>query len=82
MASVFGNYNRTTNNDEDLDLFSNQTSSRAVVTRNRFTIFILLAILLLFISLLLYKFNKVGSLGFFIMYLIVGVLSFLDFISL
>lgn len=75
------NYNRNTN-DEDLDLFNNQANNRVATARNKFTGSMILAILLFFISLLLYKFGKIGELEFFIAYLIIGVLSFIDFISL
>ena len=81
MFGVFGNYNRN-NNDEDLDLFNNQASNRVAAARNQFTNSIVLAILFLFISLLLYKFGKIEELGFLIVYLIVCILSFIDFISL
>lgn len=81
MSGVFGNYNRNTN-DEDLDLFNNRANNRVAMARNQFTIFIVLAILLLFVSLLLYKFGKIGELEFFIAYVIIGVLNFMDFISL
>lgn len=81
MSGMFGNYNRN-NNDEDLDLFNNQANNRVAVARNQFTNSIVLAILFLFISLLLYKFGKIGELGFLIVYLLVGLLSFIDFINL
>ena len=81
MFGVFGNYNRN-NNDEDLDLFNNQANNRVAAARNQFTNSIVLAILFLFISLLLYKFGKIEELGFLIVYLIVCILSFIDFISL
>lgn len=81
MSGVFGNYNRNTN-DEDLDLFNNQANNRVAAARNQFTNSIVLAILFLFISLLLYKFGKIEELGFLIVYLIVCILSFIDFISL
>lgn len=66
MSGMFGSYNnRNTNNDEDLDLFNNQANNRVATARNKFTNSIVLAILLLFISLLLYKFGKIGEIEFF-----------------